>query len=1196
MGSAIAVKCSDKMQKYFDDLKAQAEQCLSISVETHRRGLDPELKPEIIMTEDLAARVEGLVGPKGIAQRIREVAELGQSREILSLTIAQELVKEMSKKNRLEAVDQAVRTGLAILTEGVLVAPLEGIAKVDIEKNPDGTEFISIFFAGPIRSAGGTGQALSVLIADAVRRSLGIDRYKATNAEIERMKEEMSLYHRRMHLQYEPTQSEIELIVGSCPVCVDGEGTEDEEVSGYRNISRIKTTNIRGGACLVIAEGLCLKAAKIQKIVKQMDIKGWEFIDEIVAKKLRKDDGEEEKKKSKRSENSEFDKQPELEPSKDYNYYAPGEISGSNIEVDNDVTCVEVEEEGGMDICNADESRIKPNAKYMRDSLAGRPVFANPSRKGGFRLRYGRARTTGLAALAINPTTMYLLGEFLAIGTQMKIERPGKAGVVTSCDQIEGPIVLLKDQSLIQLNSIEEVMDVKDNVQTIVDVGEMLIPFGEFVENNHDLVPGAYDANWWRCDLEFGIKQKLGSSDKADHKNFEKYITETPTAEEAFDIAKELNIPLHPSYNLFWHDISLDQLIKLREYIIQNGSYKNNILEIKNNKEIKNILITLCALHKLDKKTDNIVITYYSLPLLRCLGIDENLKSKVDPVDTKGKDIIENVASLAGIMIRSRGPTRIGASMGRPEKAKERKMRPPVHVLFPIGNAGGVQRLVKTAAENNKIPIEAGLRKCKICGKKSMFLSCDCGGHTQELEMKNGDNYNRSLFKQDIPIKEILSRAQQNLKEDKLPGVKGVIGLMSKNKTPEPLEKGILRAKHEVYVFKDGTIRFDMTDVPLTHFKPLEIGTSIEKLHELGYTHDYHGRPLSDPEQIVELKIQDLVPSKSCGEYLLRVSKYIDDLLVKFYHMEKYYGADTPSDMLGHIVMGLSPHTSGAVLGRIIGYTRSRVGYAHPFYHAAKRRNCDGDEDCVILFLDGLINFSRAYLPGTRGGFMDAPLVLMTHINPNEIDKEAQNVDIESRYPLEFYNATLEYAKPKELEKVIELVSNRIGTPGQFENFGFMFDTTDINVGPRETAYTRLGSMISKMEAQLGLAKQIDAVDESMVAAKVIESHFLPDMIGNLRSFSKQSFRCPKCRTKYRRIPLRGVCTKRKTDGKICGNKLTMTVHKGGVKKYLEVAKDIAVQYGVPKYTHQRILLNEKAINSTFENDKVKKFTLDEFI
>ena len=71
--------------------------------------------------------------------------------------------------------------------------------------------------------------------------------------------------------------------------------------------------------------------------------------------------------------------------------------------------------------------------------------------------------------------------------------------------------------------------------------------------------------------------------------------------------------------------------------------------------------------------------------------------------------------------------------------------------------------------------------------------------------------------------------------------IKGVQGMISKNKTPEAMEKGILRAKHDVFVFKDGTIRFDMTDVPLTHFRPKEIGLSVEKARSLGYLLDQDG-------------------------------------------------------------------------------------------------------------------------------------------------------------------------------------------------------------------------------------------------------------------------------------------------------------------------------------------------------------------
>ena len=126
----IKLACSDEMNKYFAELKQKAVQGYQLAKEARGRGKDPTFEPEIIMTEDLAARVEGLVGPKGIAKRIREVAVESPSRELLSLRIAQELAKDMSKNNRQQAVDQAVRTGLAILTEGVLVAPIEGIAKV----------------------------------------------------------------------------------------------------------------------------------------------------------------------------------------------------------------------------------------------------------------------------------------------------------------------------------------------------------------------------------------------------------------------------------------------------------------------------------------------------------------------------------------------------------------------------------------------------------------------------------------------------------------------------------------------------------------------------------------------------------------------------------------------------------------------------------------------------------------------------------------------------------------------------------------------------------------------------------------------------------------------------------------------------------------------------------------------------------
>jgi len=418
--------------------------------------------------------------------------------------------------------------------------------------------------------------------------------------------------------------------------------------------------------------------------------------------------------------------------------------------------------------------------------------------------------------------------------------------------------------------------------------------------------------------------------------------------------------------------------------------------------------------------------------------------------------------------------------------------------------------------------------------------------------------------------------------------IKGVIGTISKNKTPESLEKGILRAKNGVYVFKDGTIRFDMTDAPITHFKPREIKVSIEKLKELGYKKDFLGDDLVDDNQICELKVQDVIISYSCAEYFTKVTKFIDELLLKFYKIDRFYKIRKIEDLAGHLVVGLAPHTSAGSLARIIGFTCAQVCYAHPFYHAAKRRNCDGDEDALMLLMDALLNFSLSYIPDKRGGRMDLPLVLTTRLDPSEVDKEAHNVDTLSRYPLEFYEATLRHDHSKNLESVMGLVASRLGTPLQYEQFGFTHDTVDISEGPKMSTYKSLKTMMDKMNAQLNLAAKIRAVDEADVAYKVIERHFLPDIIGNMRAFSKQSVRCPSCNISYRRPPLIGVCDK-------CGGKLTLTVHEKSVKKYLEISKEVAERYNIPSYARQRIKLVEKSIDSLFMSDKIKTTKLDDF-
>ncbi|MBN1538669.1 MAG: DNA polymerase II large subunit, partial [Candidatus Thermoplasmatota archaeon] len=640
----------------------------------------------------------------------------------------------------------------------------------------------------------------------------------------------------------------------------------------------------------------------------------------------------------------------------------------------------------------------------------------------------------------------------------------------------------------------------------------------------------------------------------------------------------------------------ISELNRLRNHVLEKGSYDQDAgLLLQNDEAIKDLLIKLSCPH--EQRTEGYLITDQACTLLRCLGIGDELRSIKVPKDfSKANNIMKAVNLLAGIKVMKRSPTRIGARMGRPEKADLRQMKPPVHGLYPVGFNGGQQRLVKKTFSG---PVEANTipRLCPKCRNISPYRICPvCMKET--IRQSTRDDRTESMM---INTREDAERAARILKlpsVDSLPEMKGVKGLISREKIPERMEKGMIRAKHDVFVFRDGTVRYDMTDITMTHFRPKEIGVSLDRLKEMGYRHDMRGDEILSSDQIIELKVQDIVINEKAGEYLLKVTHFIDEELELIYGERPYYNARSKEDLIGELAIGLAPHTSAGVLCRIVGYTEALGCMGHPFYHASKRRNCDGDEDAVMLLMDGLLNFSRMFLPERRGGQMDAPLVLSMRLDPSEIDKEAHNVDVRSRYPLDFHMATARNEKINEYwMQRMDTVRSRLGTPRQFEGFGFSQDTSDLNFSPRISAYKTIGVTEEKIKSQLDLARRIRAVDEDDVAERVLTTHLLPDLIGNLRSFAQQSFRCTKCGTKYRRITLTGKCTKWITtpNPHRCNNKLILTVSEGSVKKYLGIAQRISREYEVSNYLRQRIDIMSRSIESMFPS-RFKETTLEAFM
>ncbi|QCC58774.1 DNA polymerase II large subunit [Natrinema thermotolerans] len=1716
-------------EQYFERLEGQLESAFDVAERAKERGGDPKPEVEIPTARDMADRVENILGIDGVAERVREL-EGKMSREEAALELAEDFAEGRVGDYETKAgkVEGAVRTAVALLTEGVVAAPIEGIDKVEILENDDGTEFVNVYYAGPIRSAGGTAQALSVLVADYTRALVGIDQYGPREEEIERYAEEIALYDKETGLQYCPKAKEAKFIAKHLPIMLDGEATGDEEVSGFRDLERVDTNSARGGMCLVLGEGIALKAPKIQRYTRNLDEIDWPWLQDLI----------------------------------DGNYSDDGDEDDAADEADSDDDADETaaeESEDGDDTADEPEGppRVDTSEKFLRDLIAGRPVFSHPCAEGGFRLRYGRARNHGFATAGVHPAAMHLVDDFLATGTQIKTERPGKAAGVVPVDSIEGPTVKLANGDVRRIDDPEDALEIRNGVEKILDLGEYLVNYGEFVENNHPLAPASYTYEWWVQDLA------AAGADVQALEDDPRIDLEFPDPEEALEWATEYDAPLHPEYTYLWHDISVDAFRDLAAAVAEgrierdgdgsvNGNGDDSILVLASDDGVADALETIVIEHRQRPDEDRIEIDDWR-PFVRSVGCeprqavadgaalepdqrpeielertwtdgDLSERARTWGHETEGDNAIEAVNEVAPFRVRERAPTRIGNRMGRPEKSESRDLSPAVHTLFPIGEAGGTQRNVADAAKHAEtmsdtpgvVELEVGRKRCDSCGTETFKNRCpDCDERTtpdyrcpdcdQQLEPDEAgrvecDHCEREgscVETREIDVNDEFRSALESVgeRENAFEILKGVKGLSSQNKVPEPIEKGILRAKHDVSAFKDGTVRYDMTDLPVTSVRASELDVDVGQLQALGYEEDIHGEPLTHEDQLVELKVQDIVLSDGAAEHMLQTADFIDDLLEQYYGLESFYEFEDRQDLVGELVFGMAPHTSAATVGRVIGFTSAAVGYAHPYFHAAKRRNCfhpetkvwfrdeedewhhepietlveerlddpetddfgtlvqeldgdvtvpsidgdgdltrkpveavskhpapdhlvrletrsgreitltpdhevhvykggqlqskraaqltaedhavvpehldvvdtdndshvfdlleeflevdsvdrsrlmikglekdrlyelfeerlgdewdgqfypltstaeyfdlskktfsnylyresfpadlllelfdsqqeflefvpddvqlgmrrdrteidrfvelnervgtllgyyaaegfareqetpkgtihqtticgteaeardfyadvfreefgvgpyreneakvtvsgrlmrvffdsvleagilaetkrvpqpifdasdeivaaylrgyfsgdggvdanallvsattvstelkedllallsrlgicgrvtitepvplcekfpdfyeiddpsmsaptyvlevssedasqfaetvgfhlsrkadllqshvdeivpqgrrvfdggddaylvesissveyvestvdsvycltvsethslvannlsqkqcDGDEDCVMLLLDGLLNFSKTFLPDQRGGKMDAPLVMSSRIDPSEIDDEAHNMDVVSQYPREFYLATREQADPEDVD--IEIAEKNLGTDLEYTGFDHTHDTTDIAMGPDLSAYKTLGSMMDKMDAQLELSRKLAAVDETDVAERVIEYHFLPDLIGNLRAFSRQETRCLDCGEKFRRMPLTGDCRE-------CGGRVNLTVHKGSVNKYMQTAIQVADEYDCRPYTKQRLEVLERSLESIFENDKNKQSGIEDFM
>jgi DNA polymerase II large subunit len=1179
-------EASQEMEEYFALLDSIAQKEKEIGQRARKKSYDPEKDIEIKLAKNMAERVVGLissvapqlVGTKAVDRIIDFEEKYGAQNWRVGLKIAEEIAKEKfcKFKDKKEAMEVGIRMGFAYVTVGVVSSPLEGFTEIIFKKRNDNKkEYFALNFSGPIRNAGGTAASVAVLIADYVRKKMGYATWDPTENEIKRVYTEVYDYHERVtNLQYKPSREELEFLVKNMPVEISGDPTEEIEVSNYKDLPRTKVNRIRGGMCLIYSSCIPLKAPKLWKQLSkwgnEMDMDQWNFLEEFLhLQKEMKSKGQSDKK-----------------------------------------------DEDGED----KKQKIKPDYTFIADLVAGRPVFGHPLK--GFRLRYGRSRLSGYSAQGINPATMHAMNDFIAVATQLKVERPGKAGAYTPCDSIEGPIVKLKDGSVLKLNSEKQAIQVKSDIEKIIYNGDVLINYGDFFNRAHMLIPPGYCEEWWALDLEKKIVDMFGSLDydklselvdipSEEIEKLLKYpLKYKPSVFLAYNLSEKLNIPLHPKFTLFWKLITREQFLRFIDWIFNARVVRENdriARMILINKQDKEILETLGLEHKVLNKDYIIIERDFAYLFIRMFRIGKrSIREIIEIMNSNPEsETLEIVNKVGFLKQKDKAGVFIGARMGRPEKAKMRKLTGSPHGLFPVGEEGGKYRSIQGALQVGKIEADFPIYKCPKCSKETIFPKCEDDdtetirmyllekqGPIEADKVEDSDQSVKKFVKKKIDIKHIFNQMLKKLDTKIYPDlIKGVRGTANKDHTVEHLVKGILRAKNNLFVNKDGTVRYDSSEVPMTHFKPREVGAPVEKLKSIGYTKDMHGMPLEKDTQILELKPQDIVIPSSrdsleepADQVLLRVTKFIDELLEKLYGIEPYYNCKTREDLIGHLVIGLAPHTSAGILNRIVGFSNTQGYFAHPMIHAAMRRDCDGDESCFFLLLDGFLNFSQRYLPSSRGSTMDAPLVLTTKLIPAEVDDMVFDMEMVSRYPLEFYNACENYKMPWDIK--MKQLNDYLNTEKQYEGFGYTHTTTTINAGIMCSAYKTLPTMEEKLKSQMDLAVKLNSVDEHDVARLVIDKHFLKDLKGNLRKFSQQQFRCVKCNEKYRRPPLRGKCNALNSKGQSCNGKIIFTISEGSVGKYLEPSLSLANYYDVNPFLKQTIELTKERFESVFGKDK----------
>ncbi|MHA1977425.1 MAG: hypothetical protein ACW98F_14805 [Candidatus Hodarchaeales archaeon] len=1070
-----------EFQEYVEQIKKTLTAQIQIANNARSLKFDPYYAIESKITPSSTENILAVLDIPGLEKYLP--GKITQHKNILLLAadVAKQIVNgRFLKGTRENLVLLAIQSSFVILSRGQCSVPKEYVHKVRIDPKQN---YLTLFFTNTIRYVPGTIIGLVILISDYLRGILHLNRFHSSPEIIGRYEEELEIFLNMSDRVFQYNIDHLKLFIKNIGIELSSDPYERIEVQKYRNLPKL-TNHLRMGLSVTLERILRdLQLIIIQKI--KSGIPEWEWLDKL-------------------------------------QFIA-----------------------------------LKQNRKFgTEDIRSTQPLLSQSNRLGGFRLRYGESRITGFGTIGIHPVIMALTG-ILTPGCTVQLDLSDNSYAINPVSSIMGPLVELRDGSLKRINTLSELRKMKPQIRQIWEMGDILLSITD-IPLSTPVIFSAWTEEWWNRELKTKIatnKEHMTEILKSDISEVEiqqllqEPMNYYPTWDLAISLSKAFHIPLHPRFSLNWNEIAISDFLLLVQRI---NTAPEAFLPL--DEEVIRVIKQLGVPFELleDRISSEILNPFIPIFASKSSKMMDILKDEVETITVESlcEEMLE-------VPIRSLCHRRIGFKLLRVEKSEPRFINPPHHALFPLGKHGGPQRDFFKLPQDSSIKIRVADRYCNSCGINSFNVYCsECKQPTdQQYTCREGhisdspicSNCEKKAYPMKLKTVNINAIFNSNIKKVGSPEIKKVKGISNLDNTygiPESLIKGILRAKHGIFVFKDGTSRFSYTNSPIRTFTANEINTPINELQRLGYSHDIFGENLTQKEQLIEIFPYDIIINEEGLKFLFTQSKFLDDELAFQYNKSPYYRFQSHKAVTGSLVVGISPTSQIGVIGRLIGYTNSNVLFAHPLWHLLKSRSCNGVTDSITLLLDVLLNFSREFVPTYHGGALDIPLVI------NLVDKWKDLVDY-----AKFDTLVLNHIFYQELQRTPALKSlitqeiSLLTTPE-----GAIHTSNDISTYSINNLLTEK-KVVERIKIALESLQTIRGVEEGKYVDNLLINDFLIKISMSISRFFQQPIRCKYCKTTYRRVPLSEKCPQ-------CNNKtLELTLSKGWVLRYLEIINLLSDRY-----------------------------------